>query len=131
MSSQYPFPQCSDSKPKVTWLFHAAKVQLFFETTKFYGIFSVTITIISIFSCCFWCFFSRSSLGCESVIGRRECSRSSRGGSDQRCTCQCHRRRQSCQTNQDDRIIKIIPSKPKNPCIPCTCGIFFVPLHAF
>ena len=50
MSSQYPFPRCSDSKPEVTWLFHAAKVQLFFETTKFYGIFSVTITIISIFS---------------------------------------------------------------------------------
>ena len=61
MSSQYPFPRCSDSKPKVTWLFHAAKVQLFFETTKFYGIFSVTITIISIFHAVLYSVMSRKS----------------------------------------------------------------------
>ena len=63
MSSQYPFPQCSDSKPKVTWLFHAAKVQLFFETAKFYGIFSVTITKNSIFHAV----MGVSSLGHRSV----------------------------------------------------------------
>ena len=63
MSSQYPFPRCSDSKPKVTWLFHAAKVQQIFETTKFYGIFSVTITIISTFHAV----LGISSLGHRSV----------------------------------------------------------------
>ena len=66
MSSQYPFPRCSDSKPKVTWLFHAAKVQLFFETAKFYGIFSVVITKKSIFHS----IFGVSSLGHLSVVSR-------------------------------------------------------------
>ena len=46
---------------------------------------------------------SNDFAGCDSW---RECGRSSRGGSDQRCACQCHRRRQSCQTDQDDRITK-------------------------
>lgn len=63
MSSQYLFPRCSDSKPKVTWLFHAAKVQQIFETAKFYSIFSVTITKISIFNAV----LGISSLGHRSV----------------------------------------------------------------
>ena len=44
-------------------------------------------------------------------------------------TRQCHRRRKSCQTDQDDRIVKIILYKQKNPTKTCTCGIFFVILH--
>ena len=46
------------------------KYNFFFETAKFYGIFSVIITRMSIFQATLYGFFSRSCLGCESVIAR-------------------------------------------------------------
>ena len=46
------------------------KVQILSETAKFYGIFSVITTRMSIFQATLYGFLSRSCLGCESLIAR-------------------------------------------------------------